>query len=410
MKQDSTKVTQKIAREIIAQQVEAYYKANKVERGKILDGLESALKRNRKSLIRSLNTLIKQQPQTSFMSRIVGSVPPITTKTKTRGRRRKYTKAVEAALCDIWEAYNHICAERLYPQIPTAINILRRDHDWFYSDCTTNLLLNMPLGTMKRYLVRIAKDKGLMRGISTTRASKLLDQIPIFHGNWGQKPVGYGQIDTVVHSGPRLEGTVAYTVSFIDMQTYWQIYHAQLGKTADATRYSISKIVQSSPFKLVGVHSDTGDEFVNYLLLNWCRLHHIEFTRSRPYEKNDNANVEERNRSIVRHYIGYGRYDCIEAVDALNGLYNVLCLYVNYFQPIMKIKETIRHANGSCYRKYDTARTPYERVLAHPDIPEATKQQLRKQYATLNPKQLLATIKALTIKLERIQKEQGYHF
>lgn len=203
---------------------------------------------------------------------------------------------------------------------------------------------------------------------------------------------------------------MAYTVSFIDMQTYWQVYRAQLSKTDDATRYSISKIAQALPFNLTGIHSDTGDEFINYLLLAWCRQHHIEFTRSRPYEKNDNANIEERNRSVVRYYVGYGRYDCIEAVDALNELYSVLGLYVNYFQPIMKIKEKVRYANGSCYRKYDTARTPYERILAHPNIPETVKQRLRKQYITLNPKQLLAKIKALTIKLERVQKEQGYHF
>lgn len=410
MTQDSRKVTQKVAGEIIAQQVKAYCKADKAERGKILDGLESSLNRNRKSLIRSLNTLIKRQPQAGYMSQITSSTPPIAIKPETRGRRRKYTKAVEAALCDIWEIYNHICAERLYPQIPTAINILRRDHDWHYSDHTTDLLLHMPLGTMKRYLVCIAKDKGLMRGISTTRSSRLLDQISIFHGNWSQKPVGYGQIDTVVHSGPRLEGTMAYTVSFIDMQTYWQVYRAQLSKTDDVTRYSISKIAQALPFNLTGIHSDTGDEFINYLLLAWCRQHHIEFTRSRPYEKNDNANIEERNRSVVRYYVGYGRYDCIEAVDALNELYSVLGLYVNYFQPIMKIKEKVRYANGSCYRKYDTARTPYERILAHPNIPETVKQRLRKQYITLNPKQLLAKIKALTIKLERVQKEQGYHF
>lgn len=183
MTQDSRKVTQKVAGEIIAQQVEVYCKADKAERGKILDGLESSLNRNRKSLIRSLNTLIKRQPQAGYMSQITSSTPPIAIKPETRGRRRKYTKAVEAALCDIWEIYNHICAERLYPQIPTAINILRRDHDWHYSDHTTDLLLHMPLGTMKRYLVRIAKDKGLMRGISTTRSSRLLDQISIFHGN-----------------------------------------------------------------------------------------------------------------------------------------------------------------------------------------------------------------------------------
>lgn len=394
-----SEISQKAALEIIKKQAQAYQEADRKGKSEILSNLESTLHRNRKSLIRTINHL---------------GHPPTKKKAATikqgRGRPRIYTKEVEAALLELWEMYNCICAERLYGQVSAGIQILRRDRDWHYSDRATMLLLNMPLGTMKSYLVRMAKDKGLMRGISTTRSSQLLDQVPIFRGDWSKMPLGYGQVDTVVHSGPRLEGTMVYTVNFIEMQTYWQEFRAQLGKTAEVTRDTLSHLFQRAPFTITGIHSDTGDEFINYALVARCRSRHIDFTRSRPYEKNDNANVEERNRSIIRHYVGFGRYDCLTAVDALNELYATLRLYVNFFQPIMKVKSKVYTTNGKCYRKYEAAKTPYERTLEHSDVPTTTKEQLQAQYVTLNPKRLLATIKALTTKLDQIQRTEGYHF
>ena len=403
-----SETNRKNALEIISQQAEAYKDASRSDKGKIIDSLASVLHRNRKSIIRTLNMLIRRQTKR-------GPIPHYkkykykTTK-KRRGRPRIYTKEVEAALSEIWGIYNCICAERLHGQIASGVEILKRDGDWHYSNQTTTLLLQMPLGTMKSYLVKMARDRGLMHGVSSTRSSELLDLVPIFRGDWSNMPLGYGQIDTVVHSGPRLEGAMVYTANFIEMQTYWQEFRAQLGKTAEVTRDTISQLFRRTPFKIAGIHSDSGDEFINHALVAWCHQRHIDFTRSRPYEKNDNANVEERNRSIVRHYIGFERYDCTEAVDAMNMLYDTLRLYVNFFQPIMKVKTKVYTANGKCYRKYEPAQTPYERVLAHPDILEEAKRSLRAQYATLNPKQLLAKIKALTIKLEQIQRAAGYHF
>lgn len=395
--------------EVIRSQAHDYKTANKKERGAILDSLEKVTKRPRKSLIRSLNREIKRLPR-SGAPPVHKRVAEPRLKKETRGRPRKYTKAVEAALEEIWESYNFICAERLYTQVPIAVSIFRRDRDWQYSNDTTRLLLQMPLGTMKQYLVRMAKDKGLMRGFSTTRSSELLNNVPVYHGNWDDMPVGYGELDTVVHSGPRLEGIMVYTTSFIEMQTYWQEFWAGLDKTAETTKNSISHISQLLPMDLKGIHPDSGDEFINQILYRWCKVRRIDFTRSRPSKKNDNANVEERNRHIVRDYIGYERYDCPEAVVALNKLYMVLRLYVNYFLPIMKVKEKKYLPNGKQIRIYGESMTPYERVLAHPDIPKSVKQKLTEEYGRLNPKKLRARIKALTINLERIQREQGYHF
>ena len=398
MKQDKSRSTTNSGiREIIKNEAEAYQKASRKEKGRILDNLEAVSKRKRKSLIRSLNSINNEKYRDGA-------------KAHPRGRPRIYTKEVEAGIEELWEIINHPCAERLIPIVPDTIAKLRRKREWHYSDEATALIQKMPLPTMRLYVAKISKDRGLMRGISTTRSSQLLSQVPIFHGDWSKKPLGYCEMDTVVHSGPRLEGMMAYTVSSIEMQTYWQEYYAQLGKTAETTRNSISHLAKQMPVNLAGIHSDSGDEFVNSCLIDWCKKRRIEFTRSRPYKKNDNANIEERNRSMVRKYIGFNRYDCLEVVDILNELYMVLGLYVNFFQPIMKVENKLYQPNGKCRRRYGEAKTPYRRMLEHPDTPEAVKERLTKIYDNLYPDELLAKIKALTIKLDQIQKKLGYHF
>lgn len=396
----------RFVRDIIKQHQEEYHKADRKQKKVLLDNLERVTLRPRKSIIRTLNTMPSSfSTEVEIKQHIPGA----------RGRPIVYTPEVKVALEDIWQAYDCPCAERLHPQIPAAIAVYKRHGQWHYSDKVESLLLAMSLSAMRNILVVLAKKHHLMRGISTTRASHLKELVPTFHGSWADMPVGYGQVDTVVHSGGFLSSPMVYTVNFIDMQTYWQEFYAQLEKTDDATKASLIAIEKRLPFPLVGLHPDSGDEFLNWLVFNWCRnkeLHFsgkIELTRSRPNKKNDNCNVEERNNAIIRKYIGYERYDCIEAVDAMNELYEVLRLYVNYFQPIQKLIGKKRKTNGKYRRIYDGAMTPYERVLAHPNISQEVKDKLTYEYEALNPKRLLVRIKALTIKLQRIQQALGYH-
>ena len=172
------------------------------------------------------------------------------------------------------------------------------------------------------------------------------------------------------------------------------------------------------PFRLRGLHPDSGDEFINATLISWVKEknrsrkpeHQIELSRSRPSKKNDNCNVEERNNELVRKYIGYERYDCQEAVDILNELYHNLCLYNNFFQPTFKLIRKYRKPNGQWVREYDEARSPFRRLLEKDEIDNETKMRLIKQYNSLNPRKLLDRIKALTIKLRKVQRELGYHF
>lgn len=405
-KDRATGLAPRFVGDIIKQHQDEYRKADKAQKKVLLDNLERVTLRPRKSIIRTLNA----KPHSfSTEARTKQHIPGA------RGRPIIYTPEAKQALEDIWQAYNCPCAERLRPQIPAAIAVYKRHGQWYYSNKVESLLLAMSLSTMRNILVEFAKKHHLLRGISTTRASHLKKLVPVFHGPWQNMPVGYGQIDTVVHSGGLLSSPMVYTVSFIDMQTYWQEFYAQLEKTDDATKASLMAIEKRLPFPLVGLHPDSGDEFLNWLVFSWCRnqeLHFggkIDLTRSRPNKKNDNCNVEERNNAIVRKYLGYERYDCQEAADAMNELYKVLRLYVNYFQPIQKLKDKAYQGNGKYKRIYDDAKTPYERVLAHPNITQDIKDKLTLEYEDLNPKRLLAKIKALTIKLQKIQQAIGYH-
>ena len=418
LKYEMSRIT---ALEIMREQMHDYRFGDKAKRGEILDLLESVLHRPRKSLIRSMNNLLDHQDKKKHRSsknphtfnqaanRILPRKP---------GRPRKYLAETDAALRYIWEAYNFPCAERLYPEIKEAIRIFARDEEWDYSIAATEQLQNMTLSSMRVRLVRFAHNDGLMRGFSTTRTSELLNAIPIFHGDWTKKPLGYGQIDTVVHSGAKLQGTMVYTVNFVEMQTYWVVLKAQLGKDADTTTNSIKRIEQELPFRLRGLHPDSGDEFINSTLISWIKKknsqripeHQIELTRSRPSKKNDNCNVEERNNELVRKYIGYERYDCREAVKILNELYHNLCLYNNFFQPTYKLTKKYRKSNGQYVRQYDEPRSPFRRLLERNEISNEIKMELLKQYNGLNPRKLLVRIRILTTKLRKVQQELGYHF
>lgn len=409
------------ATEIMREQMHDYRMGDKKKRGEILDLLESVLHRPRKSIIRSMNRLLDKQKYSRQRSR----KNPHTYKqansrmrTHKPGRPRKYSAEADAALFFIWEAYNCPCAERLHPEITEAMRIFIRDREWQYSKEATRQLESMSIGSMRRRLTRFAHERGLMRGFSTTRSSEILNAIPMFHGDWSKKPLGYGQIDTVVHSGSKLMGEMVYTVDFVEMQTYWVELEAQLGKTAETTVESIKNIEQRLPFALRGLHPDSGDEFINSTLMSWVKKrnsrripeHQIELSRSRPSKKNDNCNVEERNNELVRKYIGYERYDCKEAVKIMNELYHVLCLYNNFFQPTFKLIDKYRKPNGQWVRKYDEPRSPFRRLLERDEISNESKMELLKKYNSLNPRKMLDRIKILTIELRKVQRKQGYHF
>lgn len=396
-------MTRAMKKTIIEEQLPTYLKASLVDKTAILDSVCRISGMERKSAIRAFGR---------ERSRSRWNAPPKI------GRPKYYTAETEAALAFVWEQYEYPCAERLIDEIPEAIRIFVRDGMWGYSKQATEQLQGMSLGAMKVRTVAAAKQRGLMRGISTTKRSELLQSIPVFFGSWAAKGAGRGQLDTVVHSGPKLMGTMAYSVNYTDVATYWQEPVAQLNKSERATLASMQTIKQRLPFPWLEGHPDSGSEFINELVADWAKSQGIELSRSRPSKKNDNCYVEQRNLVVVRKYIGYERYDCQEAVDVMNELYEVLRLYINFFQPTYKLvgkEKRVKTVDGKQAAKpykriYDKVRTPYARVLEREDVGQSVKERLTKQYESLNPKVLRDRIKVLTSKLERTQREQGYHY
>lgn len=389
---------------IIAENLPKYIKANTKEKSAIVASIFEVSGMHRKAVVRALN---RERSRSHWQPS-----PKL-------GRPRKYSSETEAALAYVWEQYDYPCAERLHDEVHEAIRIFGRDGMWHYSELATEQLWDMSLGSMKVRTTAMAKKRGLLRGQSTTRSGELLKSIPVFFGSWDKKAAGNGQIDTVVHSGPKLMGSMAYTVNYVDVATYWQEPVAQLNKSERATLTSMATIKERLPFPWLGVHPDSGSEFINNLALPWFKDNHIEPSRSRPHKKNDNCYIEQRNLVVVRKYVGYERYDCIEAVTAMNELYEVLRLYINFFQPTFKLiekRKVVTKTNGekqvkkSYRRVYDSVKTPYKRVLDRDDIDQSVKDKLTLQYETLNPKVLRDTIHSLTSKLERTQRELGYHY
>ena len=360
-------MTMATKQEIFKEKLQEYLGANKKEKGLILDAICNIINVGRKSAIRRFKTL--QMRPGSFK--------------ECRGRRRIYNRQTASALKEVWEAANRICAERLHPVIPEYIRILKRDEMWGYDDDLTRLLLKMSLGTVKN---RLATFENIKRrgGRGATKPSALKEIIPIRRGPWENPLPGKGEVDTVAHCGHALSGDFCYTVQYTDVATIWTCLAAQWNKGEEATVRSIERVRTRLPFPLLGIDPDSGSEFINWNLKRWCVAHGVDMTRTRPYMKNDHARIEQKNYANVRNVVGYARFDDVRHVAVLVELYGVLEDYINFFIPSLKCVEKTRILSRKV-RKYDTARTAYQRVMAHPDISPEIKERLRRKYDTLNP-------------------------
>lgn len=353
--------------EIFKEKLQEYLAADKTGKGQMLDAVCSITKCDRKSAIRRFRTF--QLRPRSFQER--------------RGRKRVYDHRTTAALKEIWEATDRVCAERLHPFVKDCVWILKRDKMWKHDEEATNLLFKASLGTLKN---RIAEFENIRKrgGRGTTKPSALKEIIPIRRGPWQNPPPGWGEVDTVAHCGYTISGDFSYTVQYTDVATIWTVLAAQWNKGEEATVKSIKRIQSRLPFPLRGIDPDSGSEFINWNLKGWCDGQKVDMTRTRPYMKNDHARIEQKNYANVRRVVGYTRLDDPRHVPILNELYDVLEDYINFFIPSLKCVEKVR-IRSRRVRRYDKAQTAYQRVLASPDIDSEIKEKLRQKYATLNP-------------------------
>lgn len=384
-------MTMTTKQEVIKDKLAAYLTADKAGKKELLDTLESVTSMHRQAIIRRLSVLAVRDPGWQKYP---------------AGRKEIYGPRVTEALKELWELANHICAERLHPQLREYVGVLKRCGEWSYPADTTRLLLQMSLGTIKDRIERFPKvSRG---GTGTTKPSELKELVPIRRGPWERPEPGQGEVDTVAHCGSSLAGDYAFTVQYTDVTTLWTLLQAQWNKGMIATKESLKAMYGRAPFTITGFDFDSGSEFINHTVIPWCQEQTppITCTRTRPYRKNDHARIEQKNYTNVRHWVGYLRYDQREQVVILNQLYLLLEEYLNFFLPSMKCvkKERI----GSKYRRvYDQPQTAYARIMAHHDIPQEVKARLKQKYDTLNPKTLKKNIERLQARL--LSSYRKYH-
>jgi hypothetical protein len=304
-----------------------------------------------------------------------------------RKRAPGYDEKVQTALVRLWRIMDYICGKRLQPQLPELITALER-HNEFRCDHETRA----------KRLLKPERRKYELRGRSGTKPGTLLKkQIPIrTFAEWDEQRPGFVEIDLVGHDGGLAAGDYCQTLDLTDIATTWTETMAVRNKAQAWVFAALKKLRKNLPFSLLGIDSDNGSEFINKYLTDYCQEQKLSFTRSRPYRKNDNCYVEQKNYSVVRRAVGYQRYDTEVQLSLLNELYDTLRLYSNFFQPTMKLKSKER-VGSKVIKRYDRAQTPYQRVLAASQVSEAEKQRLRAKYKTLNPA-------ALKRKLMRLQE------
>lgn len=306
-------------------------------------------------------------------------------------RAPRYDERVRQALIQLWKAANRICSKRLIPFLPELIPAMEHFGHLSLPDDVRERVLSMSAATADRLLAPERQEQ--RRGLSTTRPGNLLKrQIRVrTFTEWDQMRLGFFEADLVAHCGESAEGSFLNTLVLVDIASGWTECMALLRRSEADVIGALNAVRQALPFPLLGLDTDNGSEFINYELLRYCREEEITFTRSRPYRKNDQAHVEEKNGSVVRRLIGYDRYEGVEAWRALTELYSVLRWYQNFFQPSMKLLRKQRQG-GQLRKFYDQAKTPYQRVLLSKDATDEQKASLEKLYPTLDPVALLSKI------------------
>lgn len=376
-------MSQRSKRELVEAIYPRYLKANRAGKEQILDEFVAATGYHRKYAIR----LLKHGPRPKGRKKV--------------GRSKVYQGAVVQALEQIWNICGRICSKRLKPFLPEIIGVLERHGELLLGPEVKTLLLGMSRATIDRCLKKARFEKA--HGISTTKPGTLLKSAIAVRtwADWDDARPGFLEIDLVAHCGDTTEGVYLNTLTATDISTGWTECLALPNKTQVAVSQAITVLRQRLPFPLLGLDSDNGSEFINDTLYRYCQTEQITFTRSRPYKKNDQAHVEQKNWSVVRHTIGYDRLETEPELALLHAIYADLRLYVNFFQPVLKLMGKVL-VDGKTVKQYDQAATPYRRVLASELISFEVKARLTNLYVQLNPVSLRQRIDENVARLWKI--------
>ena len=330
-------------------------------------------------------------------------------KPKQRKKRKEiYDGQVKTALAKIWEIFDYPCGQRLKPLLETEVERLREFGEIEITDEVALKLKAMSPATIDRKLKHQREFLHLLRAKGGPKPGYLLKQkIPIRLTEWDTAQVGYVEADLVVHCGSSTLGEYINTVSSTDISSGWWEGEAIMGKSQEHSFWALKEIRKRTPFAWKGLDSDNGSEFINQILYKYCQREGLEFTRSRANRKNDNAYIEEKNWTHVRKIFGYLRYDSYEELAIMNDLYrNELRLYKNFFQPVMKLQSKER-IGGKVKRRYEVAKTPYQRLIESSQMPEGMREELKGIYLSLNPAQLKRNIDAKLAELYQAYEEKN---
>ncbi len=363
-------------RELLQQAVPQYREASPSQKRTLLDAFVAATGYHRTYARWLLNHAEEVQP------------------TLQRPRPRQYGPDVQHALFLAWHAANRICAKRLIPFLPTLLEALERHEHLHLTEECRSQLLSMSAATADR-LLRSQRTLGL-RGLSTTRAGTLLkQQIPIrTFEEWNETRPGFLEADLVAHCGTDIEGGYLYTLTLTDIATGWTECLPLLYRSQEAVLAALQLAPLLFPFPILGIDTDNGGEFINEAVIAYCEQAHITFTRGRPYLKNDQCFVEQKNGAIVRQVVGYDRFVGEQAYRQLTELYRALRLYVNCFQPSMKLLSKQRDGKKVRY-VYDPAKTPLQRLFLSGVLSVQKQQELTEVAQALDPIPLFQQLEQL---------------
>jgi len=293
----------------------------------------------------------------------------------------------------LWEASDFLCSKRLAPYLPELLEALERHDELTVSAQQRTALRHVSPATIDR-LLRPVRRLHRRHGLATTSRSvaALRAQVPLrTFGEWANVPPGTVQADLLGHCGETTAGFYLTSLLAVDVATGWTESRAVWGKGYKRVAAAVYFIRKALPMPLQGFHTDNGGEFLNQLLLGWARRLNIRQTRGRPYRKNDQAYVEQKNWSVLRRIIGYDRYSTRVAFAALTAVHELLRPHVNFFQPIRKLISKERHG-ARIVKRYDRAQTPYRRLLASGVLTPGQRDILEAEYHRYNPIQLRAEL------------------
>lgn len=359
-----------------------YTVASRPLKHQILDELCATTGYTRKGAIRALNH------------------PPISTLEDRRGRPIVYPPAVRSALAALWEAAGYPWSHRLKAMLPLWL-------PWAASRFTLSAEARRRLEAMSpRTMDRVLHDRrqALQRRLygRTKPGTLLKHHIPLRTDRWDVAVPGFTEIDLVSHAGAMDEGECLFSLNLTDIHTTWVETRAVHGKTQRAICAALDEMRQALPFPLRGIDSDNGSEFINDQLWRYCRQHQIQFTRGRPYKKDDNAHIEQKNWTHVRKLLGWDRYATAEALTLINQFYREdLRLMMNLFQPSVKLQRRVR-VGSRVRRLYDPPRTPLDRALASDSTDRQQLQRLLALRQRLDPFALAERIDQRLLRIHRL--------